>query len=49
MGWYQSTLFSYQTTVFDTKKWPKMAKKRKKIANIEVSAICDFRGLNFLF
>ena len=37
MGWYQSRPFLYQTTVFD-------AKKCKKIADIEVSAICDFRG-----
>ena len=39
-GWYQSKVFSYQIAVCDTKKWP----KRKKIADIQVSAICDFRG-----
>lgn len=46
MSWYQSTLFSYQGAVFDTKKCldSQKAKKRKKIADIQVSAISQLRG-----
>ena len=44
MSWYQSTLFSYQSTVFNTKKWPKMAKNCRKKADIEVSAMCQENG-----